>query len=103
MPFGGPYCRIGRYIGCCGGGGGGGGRTVVSLTEYMIASNVWGSIIIQHVPILVIVSLAGFPGGSSSCPFCPLSFFGLVQYRSNMPSVSHLCFDRDSDSAKTPL
>lgn len=54
--------------------------------------------IMEHVPCLVIVSLAGF-----WVTIGPFFFDGRVQYRSNMPSVTHLCRDWWMDAANTPL
>ena len=54
--------------------------------------------LMEQTPSLVIVSFAGFG-------VFAMSFFllGLAQYRSKMPSFSHLCRDRSREAAKTPL
>lgn len=54
---------------------------------------------IWHVPSFVIDSFGGLFAGSMT----PFLFVGLVQYLSNMPSLSHLARDLFNDSSKTPL
>ena len=99
VPFGGPYCIIGRCcVGYCWGVTGMTGR-FGSLIAYMVASNTCGSQVIVHVPNFVIVSLPGLFVTSGA----PFFFVTFVQYRSNMPSLIHACRDLLSDSAKTPL
>ncbi len=71
-----------------------------SLTAYIVASKIWGSIVIVTGPSFVIESLGGLFGGASGAPFL---FVGLVQNFSNMPSLSHFCRERCKDSARTPL
>lgn len=55
--------------------------------------------IIWQVPTLLIVSLGGFL--PSICSL--LVFLGFVQYRSNMPSLSHFFLDRSKDAKSTEL
>jgi hypothetical protein len=97
IPFGGPYCMIGRYIGCWETGGT--GRGLGSLIAYITASKMCGSTVIVQVPSFVIVSFAGLFVKSGA----PFFFVGFVQYFSKMPSLSHFARDRCSDSARTPL
>lgn len=66
----------------------------------MVASKVCGSTVIEQLPSFVIESFAGLSGGASGAPFF---FVGLVQYFSNMPSLSHFARDLCNDSTKTPL
>ena len=51
----------------------------------------------EQVPNFDIVSFGGL------FRFGTVFLRGLVQYFSNIPSVSHLCFDRSMDAASTPL
>lgn len=95
VPFGGPYCTIGRSV--VGGGGGGG---FGSLTANMVASKTCGSTVIVIWPILVMLSLGGLFGSSITTPFF---LVGLDQYFSKMPSIVHFWRDRDRDSESTPL
>lgn len=57
IPFGGPYCSIGRNTGCGAGGFG-------SLTAYIVASKMCGSRVMVTWPTLVILSLEGLLGSS---------------------------------------
>lgn len=82
------------WLGCGGSFGFG------SLTVYMVASMMCGSIVIVTVPTFVILSFGGFFGSSLRTPF---RLCGFVQYFSKRPSLVHFCRDRDSDSARTPL
>jgi hypothetical protein len=95
VPFGGPYCTIGRSV--VGGGGAGG---FGSLTANMVASKTCGSTVIVIWPILVMLSLGGLFGSSITTPFF---LVGLDQYFSKMPSIVHFWRDRDRDSESTPL
>lgn len=97
-PFGGPYCMMGRKMAWVVGAGGGGGFG--SLTAYSVASKMCGSMVIVTGPSLDMLSLGGLLGSSVTTP---LRFIGLVQYFSKTPSAIHLCRDRTSDSARTPL
>src|ERR1700712_5690116 len=89
---------MGRYI--CGAGGNCTGFGVVSLIAYIVASKICGSTVIVQLPSFVIESLAGLSAGWSGSPFF---FFGLVQYFSKIPSLSHFCLDLCRDSTRTPL
>lgn len=93
-PFGGPYCRTGRWV--IGGGGGGFG----SLTAYMVASKLCGSTIMVTFPSFTMLSFGGLFGSSM---ICPLFLTGLDQYFGNMASDIHCCRDRVRDSERTPL
>lgn len=68
---------------------------------YITASKMCGSTVMVQVPSFVIESFGGLFAGSGTAPF--FLALGFVQYRSKMPSLSHFCFDRVSDSRKTPL
>lgn len=85
---------MGLKVACVVGAGGLG-----SLIAQRVTSKTCGSIVIVQGPILLMVSLGGFLGSSVAFFFRP----GFVQYFSKSPSASHLCRDRLSDSARTPL
>lgn len=74
-------------------------RVAGSFTMNSLASNTWGSMVRRHGPTGCIDLVSGLFSGAATF----LDLDGFVQYRSNIPSLSHLLRDRFSDSAKTPL
>lgn len=82
VPFGGPYCMMGRNW-----AGGGGAGAFGSFTANIVASRTCGSIVMVTCPNFIIESFAGLFFSSITCPFL---FVGFVQYFSKIPSLIHL-------------
>ena len=64
---------------------------------YIVASNVWGPMVIVLDPSLCIV----FRSGLFASPSVPFFFDGFVQYLAKIPSASHLTRERCRAAART--